>query len=248
MLCRCDGQPLDLEVICKACRDIGAVTFLDGTQSIGVVPFSVKKVKPDYLAVAGYKWLCCPYGTAFLYVAPDRHNLQPLEQHLLARKNAGFEHDGCYDLNKLAAGAESTDYRPGALRYDCGERSTLTIPMAIASLERIAEMLRTDAMVKHTGPLTARLRQAAASLGMVVPDTCSPHIVGIGFADGSGVEKSALKAFVGSLAAKGIIVSLRGTSIRVSPGIFSTRQDIDRLVIELGKFLETARALEPGKV
>jgi selenocysteine lyase/cysteine desulfurase len=72
-----DGGLIDLEAVGAACRRVGAVLCVDGTQSVGALPFDVKRLDPDYLAVASYKWLLGPYSFGFLYVAPRRQALPP---------------------------------------------------------------------------------------------------------------------------------------------------------------------------
>jgi selenocysteine lyase/cysteine desulfurase len=42
------------------------VLCVDGTQSVGALPFDVGRIDPDYLAVASYKWLLGPYSFGFL--------------------------------------------------------------------------------------------------------------------------------------------------------------------------------------
>ena len=71
------GQRADLATLSGACREHGARLFVDGTQSVGALATSLEGI--DYLAVAGYKWLCAPRGAAFLYAAPEHHaSLTPL--------------------------------------------------------------------------------------------------------------------------------------------------------------------------
>ncbi len=57
-----DGAMLDLVRIGARCREVGAALVIDGTQSVGVLPFDVNAIQPDFLAVATYKWLLGPYG------------------------------------------------------------------------------------------------------------------------------------------------------------------------------------------
>ena len=52
--------------------------FVDGTQSVGALRFSVKETPVDVLAVHGYKWLGSPTGAGFMYVSPEfRGKLPP---------------------------------------------------------------------------------------------------------------------------------------------------------------------------
>ncbi|TNM56118.1 aminotransferase class V-fold PLP-dependent enzyme [Brevibacterium sediminis] len=58
------GEVADVPAIISAAREVGAFTVLDGTQAAGWLPLNASEV--DFLAVAAYKWLCAPRGTAFL--------------------------------------------------------------------------------------------------------------------------------------------------------------------------------------
>ena len=59
-------------------RSRGILLFVDGTQSVGALQFDVGRVRPDMLAVHGYKWMFSPDGAGFFYIAPElRERLQP---------------------------------------------------------------------------------------------------------------------------------------------------------------------------
>src|SRR5262245_60369490 len=83
-----DGGLIDLEKVGAACRRVGAVFCVDGTQSVGALPFDVKRIDPYYLAVASYKWLLGPYSFGFLYVAPRRQGERPIEHNWIARRGS----------------------------------------------------------------------------------------------------------------------------------------------------------------
>src|SRR5688572_5180344 len=57
-----DGTRFDLAAIRKRTKDVGALLIVDGSQSVGALPFDVDKIKPDALVCAGYKWLMGPYS------------------------------------------------------------------------------------------------------------------------------------------------------------------------------------------
>ncbi|MDA8018841.1 MAG: aminotransferase class V-fold PLP-dependent enzyme [Thermoanaerobaculia bacterium] len=69
-----DGRLADLEAIRQACDTHDARLYVDASQSLGMLPLDVLAPRVDYMAVAGYKWLCCPRGTAWFYVHPDLHH------------------------------------------------------------------------------------------------------------------------------------------------------------------------------
>ena len=60
-----DGTRFDLERIGARAREVGAAFIIDGTQSVGALPFDVQRIRPDAVIVAAYKWLLGPYGIGF---------------------------------------------------------------------------------------------------------------------------------------------------------------------------------------
>jgi selenocysteine lyase/cysteine desulfurase len=72
------GLRPDLAAISQHTHRQGALLYVDGTQSVGALEFHVPEVRPDMLAVHGYKWLLSPNGAGFMYVSPElRSVLQP---------------------------------------------------------------------------------------------------------------------------------------------------------------------------
>ena len=55
-----DGITFDLPRVAEAARAAGAALIVDGTQSVGALPFDCAIVQPDALVCAGYKWLLGP--------------------------------------------------------------------------------------------------------------------------------------------------------------------------------------------
>ena len=65
-----DGTLFHLEKIRKRLDEVGGLLVIDGTQSVGALPFSVKHLRPDALICAGYKWLLGPYSIGLAYYGP----------------------------------------------------------------------------------------------------------------------------------------------------------------------------------
>src|SRR6516165_10952138 len=108
-----DGGLIDLEAVAAACRGVGAALCVDATQSLGALPFDVKRVDPDFVGVASYKWLLGPYSLGFLYVAPRWQRGRPIEHNWIARQDSE-------DFAGLVN--YSHDFQPGARRFDVGEQ------------------------------------------------------------------------------------------------------------------------------
>lgn len=212
-----DGRLFDLTRIGDRARAVGAVFVVDGTQSIGALPLDVRDLAPDYLTCSAYKWLLCPYGLAFLYVAPHRQDGRPLEDHYFHRLNAAG-HEG--RLEHIEA------YAPGAGRFDMGERSNFIIlPMAIAALRQLSAWTVPGVQQRIAG-IAGSILSGAAPLGYraAPPDQQSMHLFGLRPPGGLPADLAA------QLRAADVFVSIRGDAIRVSPHVYNTEGDVSRLL------------------
>ncbi|MEX1035407.1 MAG: aminotransferase class V-fold PLP-dependent enzyme [Sneathiella sp.] len=219
-----DGARLDLEVIGAALRAVGAKLVLDITQSIGAMPIDVARVKPDFLVAACYKWMLGPYSVGFMYASSAFQDGEPLEHNWLNRK-------GSEDFAGLVDYAD--DYQPGARRYDMGERANFAqMPMVIAALEQLLEW--GVANIQETlNVRTTEIAGRCESLGLIpLPSSLrAGHFLGLR-RDG-GLPKDLLER----LLADQIYISVRGSSLRVTPHLFNNDADVDKLIAALSKIL-----------
>jgi len=211
------GGRLDLVRISEACRCIGAALALDLTQSLGALPFSVRDVQPDFAAAASYKWLLGPYSVGLLYVAPQRQNGQPIEENWIQRANAR-------DFSSLILYTD--DYDAGARRFDMGERANFApLPAAIRAMQQLQDwgVAQISATV---GAMNRELAAAAAELGFSAPPEAlrAPHYLALRRKDAIPKELPEM------LAKEKVFVSVRGSSIRVTPHVYNTKHDCDRLI------------------
>ena len=213
-----DGTVFDLEAVGERVREVGASLLVDGTQSVGAVPFDVARIRPDALVVAAYKWLLGPYALAFSWLGPRFDDGVPLEETWIGRK-------GSEDFKGLV---DYTDeYQPGAVRYDVGERSNFALmPVAAASLRLVSswDPARISAYVKA---LSRPLLDRAAELGFGVEGDAfrSPHLFGIRMPE--GLELDAVRS---ALERWNVSVSLRGSALRISPNVYNDEADVRALV------------------
>ncbi|MBM3782367.1 MAG: aminotransferase class V-fold PLP-dependent enzyme [Acidobacteria bacterium] len=213
-----DGTRFDLEAIGARAREVGAALVIDGTQSIGALPFDVTRVQPDILVTAAYKWLMGPYSLGFAYLGPRLDDGVPLEETWIGR--AGSEH--FKDLVNYR-----DDYQPGAVRYDVGERSNFALmPMAIAALEQLLDWTP-EAIQAYTRHLTAPLVDTVRALGYTVEDADyrGGHLLGLRVPAAVDVVSVAER-----LRERRVHVSVRGTAIRVSPHVYNDARDIEALL------------------
>jgi len=124
-----DGTLFDLASIGARAREVGAAFVIDGTQSVGALPFDVQAFRPDALVCAGYKWLLGPYSIGLAYYGPRYADGIPLEENWISRLHSE-------DFSGLVKYEDA--YQPGALRFDVGERSQFMLaPMLAAGVKHL---------------------------------------------------------------------------------------------------------------
>ena len=210
-----NGSYIDLVTVGKKVSSVNAALVLDLTQSLGVTPFSVKDVDPDYMVVGAYKWLLGPYSIGFLYAAPRNQNGHPIEESWLSRK-------GAEDFTRLVDYQE--DYEEGARRYDMGEKSNfINVAIAIDAFE-FFQKHGVDAISSYIKSLTDYIAAETRKIGLSVEEDKHrvPNLIGINFKE--GVPKNVPEA----LAQKNVYVSIRGDSIRIAPHVYNDKADVDR--------------------
>lgn len=215
-----DGSVVELDRIAARARDVGAILTVDATQSLGAMPLDLDAVRPDYLVAAGYKWLLGPLGVSYLYVSPQQRDGLPLEENWANR--AGAE-----QFEEAAAG---DDYRPGARRFDAGQRGNFVlVPMALAALEQLLAW-GVDEIAAALAPTTARIEEEARSRGLdpLPARLRAPHMVGVHLPEGLAT------AIRERLAAERVHAEVIGSVMRVSPHLHVTDTDLERLFAALG--------------
>jgi len=212
-----DGGLIDLEAVGAACRGVGAALCVDATQSVGALPLDVRRIDPDFVAVAGYKWLLGPYSLGFLYVAPRRQGGRPIEHNWIARKDSE-------DFAGLVN--YSREFQAGARRFDVGERSNFALmPVAEASLKLLSEWTVPrvfETLRLRTGAIAERAR-GEFGIDSVPSHRRASHYLGLRF---SGGVPSDLPM---RLAAAQVHVSVRGQAMRVTPHVWNTDDDVEKL-------------------
>ncbi|PTL79706.1 aminotransferase class V-fold PLP-dependent enzyme [Vitiosangium sp. GDMCC 1.1324] len=215
-----DGGLVDLVRVGERAREVGAALAVDATQSLGALPLNVAEVRPDFLVAAGYKWLMGPYSLGYLYVSPRFRQGRPIEHNWLLR-------GGSEDFARLVDYRD--DFQPGARRFDVGERSNFVlVPMALEALRQLLAWGVED-IQETLRALTERVTKGARALALEVPPESlrAGHLVGLKRRGGYGADVAA------KLGARKVFVSVRGDSIRVSPHLYNTEADVDRLLEEL---------------
>jgi cysteine desulfurase / selenocysteine lyase len=216
-----DGSLLDAKRVAAACHAQGALLLLDVSQCCGGMPLNVQDLGVDFMVCAGYKWLLSPYGTGFFWIKNEHSsNMRPGPYYWAAAEGADKFHALASDRPKRV---------PGARGWDMAETSNYF---------NIAAMDASVDFVLRAGPETVyeHNRKLIDFMYERLPkDRCVPTSPTdaaergpYGCFAARTPEKTA--ALYEKLRKENVIAALREGNIRVSPYLYNTERDIDRLI------------------
>lgn len=216
------GFEYDLAELCALAHAHGALVYADIIQAAGAVPLDLKASGVDFACAGTYKWLMGDFGAAFLYVRPDRldrlkraqvgwRQLRSHTSHVLPYEPPGPV-IGDFQLATGAAGL-----------FEVGTPAWNTLAVASAGMDLIAAK-GVDAIARARRPLTDHLQERLTRLGMtpLTPRGSRSPIVAFACKDADNRFSAPLKA-------AGIRISAYSDRIRVSPSVYNSVEDVDRL-------------------
>lgn len=217
-----DGTLFDIEKISQKAHENGALMIIDGTQSIGALPFSVSDIKIDALICAAYKWLLGPYSIGCAYFGDAYDTGDPIEFSWMNRLHSE-------DFTGLVN--YQSEYKHLAHRYDVGQACNfVAIPMLIESLKQINEWTP-ERIQSYCRDITAHITDELPN-GFTLEELTfrSKHLFGIRMKDTIMIDR-----IKDELTKQNISVSFRGDCIRISPNVYNTKEEIDSLLAVLRK-------------
>jgi cysteine desulfurase / selenocysteine lyase len=216
-----DGSLLDAARLGAACRARDVRLLLDLSQCCGALPIDLRALGADFAVSAGYKWLLSPYGTGFFWVRSELVDwLKPGPFYWMALPGSDLFHE-----------LRTDDARPvpGARRWDAPETSSyFNLAGMNASLDFISRV-RPETVVRHNRALIDALFERLPQDRYLCASPREAARRGP-FGCFKAQTPEATKSLHDRLRAAGVIVSLRQGSLRVSPHLYNTQADIDRLV------------------
>jgi selenocysteine lyase/cysteine desulfurase len=213
-----DGTLFDIKAIRQRTNEVEAYLIIDGTQSIGAMPFSISEIQPDALICAGYKWLMGSYGLGLAYFGERFHNGSPLE-------NNWISHEGSEDFSNLVNYNEN--FKPKSARYDMGESSNFVLTPMLSEAIRQLLIWTPKAIQEYCKTITKDVLPVLEKSGFFIEDANfrGHHLFGIYLTNDLSIEL--LKEEISN---KNIFVSFRGQAIRIAPNVYNTKEDIEKLV------------------
>jgi cysteine desulfurase/selenocysteine lyase len=218
-----DGSLLDAARLAKACHAQGALLMLDVSQAVGAVPMDVKQMGADFLISAGYKWLLGAFGTGFLWVK---------REHLAMVQPGPFYWMAVAGSDNFAA-LSFNDPKPAdaAKRWDAPEWAS-HFNFNLAALDAATEFvlkLGPETVAAHNRTLLEFMYERLPKDRCVPASPLDPKLRGpYACFHARSTEKTA--ELYQRLRDENVVVSLREGNIRVSPHLYNTERDIDRLI------------------
>jgi selenocysteine lyase/cysteine desulfurase len=213
-----DGTKYDLKIISEKVHSVGGLLIIDGTQSVGALPFDVAEIKPDALVCGGYKWLLGGYSFGLAYYGEIFDNGTPLEENWMNRLDSE---------NFRGLVNYQPKYKSFANRYAVGQQSNfINTPMAIAALEQILEWTP-EGIQNYAQSLIKEPIEILKNLGCDMEDMefRGNHLLGVHLPEHINLEKLQSR-----FAEEKVIVSVRGSAIRISTHTYNEVQDFEKLL------------------
>ncbi len=213
-----NGTLFNLKAIRQKTKEVNSLLIVDGSQSIGAVPFSIEEIQPDALICAGYKWLFGPYGCAYAYFGSYFDNGNPLEENWANRLHS----------ENLAGLTEyQSEYKPQASRYTVGESgSFIYVKMQIAALKQVIEWTP-KAIQEYCKNVSKNTVEELRKLGCSIENDVdrTHHMFGVQLP-----ENADLNLLKEKFKEENIFVSFRGSYVRISCHLYNTKKDFEILV------------------
>jgi kynureninase len=223
----------EIESIAAKARQVGAVTIVDGYQSVGTIPVDVHASGLDVYIGGCLKWLCGGPGAAFLWVDPDvRHRLRP-------RLTGWMAHQRPFAFEPRMERQEN------AWRFLHGTPSIPALYAARPGLEIIGRVGLPSIRAKSVRQ-TSRLLELAEARGFACKTPRDPDrrggTVAIDVPHGYEISRS--------LKALDILCDYRpGAGIRLSPHLYTRDDELESVMAAIVEIQQTGawRAFSEGR-
>lgn len=224
------GFTHDLAALCRIAHTRDVLVYADIIQAAGAMPIDLTATGVDFACCGSYKWLMGDFGSAFLYVRPDRMDR-------LRHRAVGWRQIDDHVTHWLPfdppGGADDFTFVPGpAGLFEVGTPAHATLASLATSIAalRAADVER---IARRRKPLIDRLQHELAALGL----TClSPRDNPSGIAtfacrDAGARLRPALKD-------QGITAQVSTHRVRLSPSSYTSDEDISQVIAVIGRAMK----------
>lgn len=215
------GYRIDLARLGAFCRERGIYLHVDGIQWLGALRCDVAALKIDFLSAGGHKWLLAAPGIGMFYIR--RELLDEIDVWNPGWTGVVDAHDFLhYDFT----------YRDDAARFEEGTVNMHGVMALGAAIERFAEigMARVEERILTlTGQLAAGLTERGHRI--VSPRGAGERSGILCFRDRDNQSEQLIE----DLLAGGVVASLRGGAVRLSPHLYNSEEEIERFFALMDK-------------
>lgn len=211
-----NGFRADLEALGELCDRRGVDFCVDAIQGLGVLPIDVERMKIDFLAADGHKWLLGPEGAAIFYVRQAKlERLRPVTVGWHSVVNSS-------DYSNI-----DFRFKQSASRFEGGSHNVVGI-LALGASLNILDSLGIPAIGERVKTITDALIERLLREGAEIHSARS-ECEWSGIVSFSIGQESQLR-LLHQAKDRGVILAHRAGRLRASPHFYTSDEDIDRLV------------------
>jgi len=211
------GFRTDLASLGHYCQSKGVFLCVDAIQSLGVLPVDVHAMNIDFMAADGHKWLCAPEGCGLFYVRKEiQGHLRPTSIGWMSMKCA------------MDYGRAQYEFFDDIRRYDSGSYNLMGIYALGGAIEMLLE-IGIEHVAARVMSLTDRLVAGVRDKGYRVVSSRQPG-------EGSGIVALTSESHDHAEIQRHlqtehrIVIAVRNGRLRVSPHMYNTFKELDRLI------------------
>ena len=217
------GEILPLGEICALARDLGALTLVDGAQSVGNIPVDIPTTGAAMYAFTGHKWVLGPEGIGGFYVRPGCE---------VASTNLGYA--SLSDPTAFRAEGGYWEYvYDGARRFEASTMSpALAAGFAAAANAAYERGTEGFAEIRHRADLLASLLEEMPRVTLRSPHPAHSGLVSF------EVEGVVAKEAAEKLLAEKFVVRFIPEPypyVRASTHLFNTEEELEALAEAVNK-------------
>jgi selenocysteine lyase/cysteine desulfurase len=210
------GRRNDVQRLAQIAGDCGAMLLVDAIQGLGVFPLGVEEAGIDFLVADGRKWLLGPDAAAIMYIRQSR---------LDAVRVSGPSWNSV--VNSLDFDAAELVLKPDASRFETAITNTAGIAGLYASLKLLEAISLADRQQQ-----VLHIRQLFVEAGL----RCGLETRPMPVAEQSGIISFEapghdVNLICRSLRHAGVLASVRGGRLRVSPHLYNTQDDANQFEV-----------------
>lgn len=212
------GVVMPVREIVAMARARGVDTIVDAAQTIGHLHFTLADLDADFVGFSLHKWLCAPIGMGAMWIRGSR--LADIEPSMGSRMYA----------------QDDTRSRSSIGTVNCA--ATMTVPAAIAFHHRIGGARKQRMLQALRDYWVERVRDVDG-LEVLTPDEPARYGAVTSFRLPSFADEAQARRFAEILRDRHRILTVarggiaRGAAVRVTPALYTTIDELDRLVAAL---------------